>query len=417
MKRIITTVFVFSLFIVSTYATSYHTIPINGSVGTKWASDEDFTDISSADNAFFTWDADYIYFGIKDAEADYSNFATFMYFDADPAGANGTNDGYTWGGIIGLPFKADYTIVWKNGGDYIQVMHWNGSNWEQVASATSSSLNTDAVNFSAVNGNDYREVRIKRSLLGSPAAIKVCSFSEQQWGSFWRYFAWPSEGWTDGNRVGGQAISHYRGYDLGPDYSPDAIGAYDGVLPVELTSFTALAEGANVSLNWKTATEVNNYGFNVERKSVGGEWMSLGFIEGAGNSNSPKDYSYSDNNLRAGNYIYRLKQMDVDGKFQYSQEAEVSVNGVPSEMTLEANYPNPFNPSTMIKFTAAKNEHAELVVYDQLGKEVSRLFSGMTEAGKSYQVQFTAQGLPSGIYFYRLRSAGNTEVRKMLLMK
>jgi len=214
-------------------------------------------------------------------------------------------------------------------------------------------------------------------------------------------------------------------------------------LPVELSSFTASLSGSTVKLNWKTATEVNNYGFEVERKSPSPtpslregalDWKLIGFVDGNGNSNSEKSYSFTDNiTLNLNNTIkaqYRLKQIDNDGTFNYSNEIEVELNIVPKAFALEQNYPNPFNPSTKIKYsipiigTGIIPQSVTLKVYDVLGKEVATLVNEQEPAG-NYEVDFNALNLASGIYLYRL-SVGNpsdgagkyfTDVNKMLLIK
>lgn len=411
------------------FATSNHTIVIDG-INSGWATDEDFIDVSNADFFYLTWDADYIYLGISDAEADYGNMATFVYFDTDPSGGNGTTDAYAWSNNIVTPFPADVVVVWKNsvGSDYIEIMEWNGSLWQKAASANSSSLNNGnyVVDFSVTDGNDYREARIKRSCLGSPSEIKICSFTEQQWSSYWRYFAWPSSGWTDGNRTNGQTISHYRGYELTGNISPDATGAYDGVLPVELTSFTGSLVNGAVELNWETATEVNNAGFEVERSTDRENFTKLAFVPGNGTTNSPRYYSYTDSNLPdASSVTYRLKQIDNDGTYEYSKTVTVDISkvtGVKEEpvkykFELAQNYPNPFNPSTAIKFTVAETADASLKIYDAIGNEVAEIFNGKAEAGRQYNINFDASNLTSGVYFYQLTSQNNIQVKKMLLIK
>ncbi|NUN68476.1 MAG: VCBS repeat-containing protein [Bacteroidetes bacterium] len=194
------------------------------------------------------------------------------------------------------------------------------------------------------------------------------------------------------------------------------------VLPVELTSLTAMQRGAGVELQWITATEVNNHGFAVERRALdpqnsgaAEQWSALSFIEGNGTSNTPHEYRYVDRSLSSGRYAYRLKQIDRDGKFEYSQEVEVSVTA-PVRFTLDQNYPNPFNPATRITYQLVSAGNTTLKVYDMLGKEVAVLVNGHRTAGE-YSVDFNASALPSGIYFYTLRSGTSTQTRKMLLMK
>ncbi|MCH8034163.1 MAG: T9SS type A sorting domain-containing protein [Bacteroidetes bacterium] len=187
-------------------------------------------------------------------------------------------------------------------------------------------------------------------------------------------------------------------------------------LPVELSSFSAILTENAVQLNWMTATEVNNYGFNVERKREGETWNTLGFVEGHGNSNSPKDYSFLDDDIvNAGKYMYRLKQIDNDGSYEYSQIIEVDFNS-PILFELNQNYPNPFNPSTTITFTLPVNGNVNLSVYNMLGEEIQILQNGFLEAGM-YSYNFNAEGLSSGFYIYKLSSNNKTQTRKMLLLK
>jgi Secretion system C-terminal sorting domain len=194
-------------------------------------------------------------------------------------------------------------------------------------------------------------------------------------------------------------------------------------LPVELTSFTALAAGSLVELRWNTATEINNYGFEIQRTlfnpsfGKGGAeagWEKIGFVQGAGNSNSPKDYSFVDKNPLSAEVQYRLKQIDNDGAFKYS--SVVTVNSLLSKFELFQNYPNPFNPNTTIKYSIPKAEHVMLKVYDELGKEVSTLVDEDKEAGY-YNLTFDGSGLTSGIYYYRITAGEFNEVKKLMLLK
>ena len=191
----------------------------------------------------------------------------------------------------------------------------------------------------------------------------------------------------------------------------------NSALPVELSSFSALVNVNNVSLHWKTATEVNNNGFEIQRKadSQNSNWEKVGFVHGHGNSNSPKEYSFTDKNLTGGTeIIYRLKQIDNDGKYEYSKEAEVKV--VPTEISLLQNYPNPFNPVTEIKFTLPEAAKVTLRVYNIIGQEVANLVNGIEEAG-FHSVKFEGSDLPSGTYIYRLQTGSVVQTKKMVLLK
>ncbi len=186
-------------------------------------------------------------------------------------------------------------------------------------------------------------------------------------------------------------------------------------LPVELNSFTASAAKNGVTLSWKTATEMNNYGFDIERKSAS-NWSKVGFVEGRGTTNAPQSYSYADNSA-TGKISYRLKQIDRDGKFEYSKEVEVVTAVAPTVFALSQNYPNPFNPTTNISFTVPSTGRATLKILNILGQEVATLFNGEAQAGIVNQVQFNATGLSSGVYFSRLEYNGKAQMTKMSLLK
>ncbi|MHC1738152.1 MAG: GLUG motif-containing protein [Ignavibacteriaceae bacterium] len=199
-------------------------------------------------------------------------------------------------------------------------------------------------------------------------------------------------------------------------------------LPVNLVNFSATLTEDKVTLEWQTATEINNYGFEIERAvineqngAISNQFLKIGFIEGCGNSNSLKLYSYTDENLAKGTYSYRLKQLDNDGNFTYSAEIEVLVNQLPTEFALYQNYPNPFNPSTTISYSIPNNVKSEmsnvkLIVYDILGNEVATLVNELKNAG-FYEVSFDGSKLSSGTYFYILQSGNFTETKKLLLLK
>lgn len=197
-----------------------------------------------------------------------------------------------------------------------------------------------------------------------------------------------------------------------------ALGVPGTALPVELTSFTASASNSIVTLNWATATEVNNSGFSVERKSQSADWSSVSFIPGYGTSTDKHNYSFVDKINKTGKYTYRLKQIDQNGKFSYSKEVEVVVT--PSEFKLYNNYPNPFNPSTTISYNLSADAMVSLRVYNSIGELVTELFNG-TQAAGFYELQFNSNmngiNLASGIYFVELRANENVQRIKMMLNK
>ncbi len=267
--------------------------------------------------------------------------------------------------------------------------------------------------------------------------------------------------------VTGEGTNEYFGLSVsgagdvnGDNYDDFIIGAYNypengkaylcsdpnAPLAVELTSFTAKINNRIIKLNWATATEVNNYGFQVERQKekVKSEWENIGFVEGHGNSNSPKEYSFTDENPPSGKIQYRLKQIDIDGNFEYSEIVEIQTSA-PSKFELFQNYPNPFNPTTTIKYSipsvisnpsgasgeksqgispSGRNDNAKvsLKVYDVLGREVATLVNKKQSPG-NYSVKFDASKLSSGIYIVSLRAYSNecsnslTKTIKTLLVK
>ncbi|MCH7964315.1 MAG: T9SS type A sorting domain-containing protein [Bacteroidetes bacterium] len=187
------------------------------------------------------------------------------------------------------------------------------------------------------------------------------------------------------------------------------------IVPVELTSFAAVIAGDNIQLNWITATDLNNQGFEIQRRTGDGEFEKVGFVPGHGTTTDIQTYSYVDSKVASGNYIYRLKQIDFNGIFEYSDEVAVDVTA-PLEFALEQNYPNPFNPGTVIKYSIPENGFVTINVYNLLGEKVTTLVSRVQKAGR-YEINFDASNLASGIYVYSLKSGSFNSVKKMLLMK
>jgi len=162
---------------------------------------------------------------------------------------------------------------------------------------------------------------------------------------------------------------------------------------------------------------VNNFGFDIERKTVNSDWTKVGFVEGAGTSTSLHNYSYSDNVGQAGTYEYRIKQIDKTGSFKYSSVTQVDVGAVAKVLSLGDNYPNPFNPATSIEFSVPADGRAVLKIYNMLGQEVATLFDADATAGRLLKATFDASRLSSGVYFSRLESSGHALVKRMMLLK
>ncbi len=187
------------------------------------------------------------------------------------------------------------------------------------------------------------------------------------------------------------------------------------VLPVELVEFVGRKTSDGVLLSWKTASEQNNSGFEVQRRGASSEaWQVLGFVRGNGTTTEAQSYSFIDRTA-SGVVQYRLKQIDFDGQFEYSNVIEVDA-GVPKQFALEQNYPNPFNPTTMIRYELPLASAVSLKVYDVLGREVATLVNERQEAG-AYSIPFNATALSSGIYFYRLQAGNFVATKKMMLVK
>jgi hypothetical protein len=198
-------------------------------------------------------------------------------------------------------------------------------------------------------------------------------------------------------------------------------------LPIQLTSFNASqnTSGAGVLLRWSTLSEVNNYGFEVQRGALSsGDFVTVSgaVIPGHGTTTVPRDYSYADRSAQPGTWYYRLKQIDLDGAVHYSDPAKVDVQpggtgqDVPAVFSLAQNFPNPFNPETTIRYSLPSRSHVVLAVYNALGERVAVLAEGEQESG-SHEVRFNGSALASGVYFYRLQSTGFVETKKLSLLR
>ncbi len=245
----------------------------------------------------------------------------------------------------------------------------------------------------------------------------------------WAYngTAWVNRGGSDvpaSNYVEAAGIASWQTYWSAADPA--------NPLPVQIASFSGNVETANdvanVKLEWMTVSETNNYGFYVERRAKNETdftTLSNSFVSGNGTTLEQHAYSFTDANVAAGEYNYRLKQVDLDGLESYTSPIDIVIDkatgvkedAVPAVFKLDQNYPNPFNPATTITFSVAETSPTTLKVYNLLGEEITTLFNGIATTGKLYTVNFSGANLISGIYFYRIESGKNISVHKMSLLK
>ena len=198
----------------------------------------------------------------------------------------------------------------------------------------------------------------------------------------------------------------------------------DSPLPVELSSFTSLVNNNNVLLEWTTASEMNNSGFQIQRRYARDEtpddWNVVEFINGHGTTTTPNNYNFTDKNLQSGKYKYRLKQIDFNGNFEYHNLGNEVIIGVPAKFDLSQNYPNPFNPSTKINYDLPTDGSVSIKLFDLSGKEVASLVNEVKTAGY-HTVDFNASNLSSGVYFYNISVDANgnnfSATKRMMLVK
>jgi len=236
----------------------------------------------------------------------------------------------------------------------------------------------------------------------------------------------PHLGWPQQNKMGDyfHLVSDSNGANLAwaatfngeQDVYYSYITDTTGTVPVELLSFSASAVANAVTLVWSTASELNNHGFEIERSLENNNWSTIGFREGKGTTSELQQYSYSDIllDITSTKLYYRLKQVNYDGSFEYSDIVEIEI--APSEFSLSQNYPNPFNPITVISYQLAVNSSVTLKVFDVLGNEVATLVNEEKPAGE-YEIEFDASEIGSGVYFYILRAGEFVQSKKMLLLK
>jgi len=209
-----------------------------------------------------------------------------------------------------------------------------------------------------------------------------------------------------GSNCDGRSSGGYPGYVL--VYGPQDI-------PVELTGFTAQADGNSVHLAWETSSETNNAGFEVQTLRSDA-WTALGFVEGRGTTTEAQSYTFDEVNLDVGTHTFRLKQIDFDGAFEYSQEVEAIVEVVGTHQ-LSSAYPNPFNPQSQFRLAVARDQHVTATLYNALGRRVAVLFNGQIEGQTTQVVAISGEALPSGTYFVRVLGVTFVDTLQITLAK
>lgn len=376
------------------------------------------------------------------------------------AGASGTflkttNGGTTWTNL-GTPTTANIENGWFTSATTAHVVCSDGTILRTTNAGAywqtqyvNIPYNLRSVHFvSTTNGWAVgANGRIKRTVTGGDVWYVQNAGTTQQLNAV--YFPHPDTGWVAGNgglimrTTNAGATWHTQASTTTEDlYSlffenprhGYAVGANNTVLeyavvhavPIQLASFTASYLGnARVRLNWTTISEINNYGFEVERSSGtpnNFELLPGSFIPGNGTTNERRDYTWTDNNAPAGRLYYRLKQIDLDGTINYTEPISVDVpTGVgddqtPSTFALKQNYPNPFNPATTIEFSIPNAGFVSLRVFDVLGKEIATIVNEELAAG-NFQRTFSAENLSSGVYYYKLTTGNFSSVKKLIVSK
>ncbi|MEW5797436.1 MAG: T9SS type A sorting domain-containing protein [Bacteroidota bacterium] len=384
----------------------------NGTNGSSWENDEAF---SGNDGVvmYLTWDDTNLYVGWEGGDASQQHI---VWIDIDPqvtpTNGTGSTSTFSYGGITAtLPFTGNFFANIQS--SYNEYRTNTTGTWSGGTSAELTVSNT--------NSNDIEVIIPWSKLGGKPSKIYILSYIND-----------PSGGGSDGYVYGGSPTTVSSGdFDGGMSIGASntwfaanvtsGIAPFSdqgGLLPVELTTFSVNTIGKNVHLQWSTATETNNAGFEIERQDqTSNAWHKIAFIEGHGTTSSPKSYSYVDSKVSAGKFLYRLKQIDRDGKFEYSNTVESNVGLTAEDFHLSQNYPNPFNPLTIIQFAVPLSEFVSLKVYNALGQEMKTLFNGIAEGNTLHKVEFDGSSLPSGVYFYALKTKERNDVKKLLLLK
>ena len=318
----------------------------------------------------------------------YADNSTLYAVGGDEKISKSTDGGFTWSPIysgtftrllLGVYFKdADYGMVGGEDGKVLKTTD-GGLSW----------ITQNAGGFALLHGV-YIFNEDSAYTVGTPEQVYKTTDGGTNW----------TEDWTSGYNPAFYKIkftSNNTGIVCG---SQGIIMVKTDYVPVEMTSFSASANGNSAVLSWSTATETNNKGFSVERMSGNSSWQQVGFVPGFGTSAQQHTYSFNDNNLNSGSYSYRLKETDLDGSYDYSDVVNLDISQ-PAQFKLDQNYPNPFNPTTTISYSIPEKSFVSIKVYTVTGEEAASLVNGVQPEG-AHLVTFNAGNLASGIYLVRL---------------
>ena len=427
MKKLIILIFISTIGFTQTYTT----INIDGTNDFTTSTDRFNSTSGTGIYGYITWDATYLYIGYSGS----TNSGTMtdntrvyhVYIDTDPlataTNGNGTTDGEAWRTDPTLPFTANYHYAFKTVDNSETKRVYSSGSWSNATIATS--------NF---EGSGFWECSIKRSDIGTPSQIYFLMYVEEDWGGGYVQGGIPNDIFTDNTSQGSQtfASGQWLGFTLTSDVTPNASGNYDQSLPVELTSFTAASNrDGNVLLEWETASEIDNLGFLLDRKTSSENWTEIASyithpaLQGQGSVSYATRYAFLDESVISGtNYDYRLADVDIFGNVEYHPLQALNVNpneNLPSNFELVSIYPNPFNPSTIIEFSQGKSGHVNIDVIDITGRTVKSLGDQDYAAGR-FSIKWdgsmdNGQSVSNGIYFIQIQAGDQLISRKIVYLK
>lgn len=197
----------------------------------------------------------------------------------------------------------------------------------------------------------------------------------------------------------------------GGSATPLSISSTDAPLPVQFKSFTASKANEGASLRWSTASELNNKGFEVQRSVNGGKYQTLGFVKGAGNSNTIQYYTFTDASAGNGAVCYRLKQVDFNGNSEFSKSACLTMEATKAAAQVITT-PNPFNGELKVAYNSAEEATAQIEIIDMLGKSHYNAAQHVSKGSNDFSIN--TESLPNGIYFIRITSGQEVTTQRII---